>query len=67
MTCLAAGISFLFGIAVYQSFETPVTAASALIPMPKPTEAYLGGHAMIAISYDDLIYEFLVHNSRSKP
>jgi len=56
---------FVFGIAVYQSFETPIAAASGLIPMPKPTETYLGGHALMAVGYDDQTHEFLVRNSWS--
>ena len=63
--CLAAGIPFVFGLAIYESFERPITAASGLIPMPKPTEAYLGGHAMMAVGYDDQTHEFLVRNSWS--
>ncbi len=34
--------------------------------MPKPTEAYLGGHAMMAVGYDDQSHEFLARNSWSK-
>jgi C1A family cysteine protease len=64
-TCLASGVPFVFGIAVYQSFETPIAAASGLIPMPKPSETYLGGHALIAVGYDDQTHEFLVRNSWS--
>ena len=64
-TCLASGVPFVFGIAVYQSFETPIAAASGLIPMPKPTETYLGGHALMAVGYDDQTHEFLVRNSWS--
>ena len=63
--CLAAGIPFVFGLAIYESFERPITAASGLIPMPKPTETYLGGHAMMAVGYDDQTHEFLVRNSWS--
>jgi C1A family cysteine protease len=33
--------------------------------MPKPTETYLGGHALMAVGYDDQTHEFHVRNSWS--
>lgn len=62
-SCLAAGVPFVFGLAVYQSFEAPLAAATGLIPLPKRTDTLIGGHALMAIGYDDQSKEFLVRNS----
>ena len=47
--CLAAGYPFVFGFSVYESFETNAVAASGKVPMPKPKEKQLGGHAVMAV------------------
>jgi C1A family cysteine protease len=39
---------------------------NGLMPMPKPTEKRLGGHAVMAVGYDDAKQVFLVRNSWSK-
>jgi C1A family cysteine protease len=33
------------------------------VPMPKPKEKQLGGHAVLAVGYDDATERFLVRNS----
>ena len=58
-------VPFVFGISDYQGFETPVATASGLIRIPKLTGTYLGGHALLAVGYDDQTHEFLVRNSSS--
>jgi len=62
-TCLAAGFPFVFGFTVYESFESQAVAASGIVPMPKPGESTLGGHAVMACGYDDGKKRFLVRNS----
>lgn len=42
----------VFGIAVYQSFESNV-GADGKVPMPAPGEELLGGHAILAVGYHD--------------
>jgi C1A family cysteine protease len=61
--CLAAGYPFVFGFTVYQSFESPAVAKSGMVPMPKPSEKVLGGHAVCAVGYDDSQQVFIVRNS----
>ncbi len=61
--CLASGYPFVFGFSVYASFESPEVAQSGNVPMPASTEAQLGGHAVLAVGYDDTSQTFLVRNS----
>lgn len=52
---------FLFGIAIYDSFDC--TAPEYLVPMPKPGDKLEGGHAMVVMGYDDTLSAWLVRNS----
>ncbi len=61
--CLAAGFPFVFGISVYESFESASVARTGKVPMPKASEQNLGGHAILAVGYDDVARRFLVRNS----
>ena len=61
--CLADGFPFVFGFAVYESFETQAVAKTGKAVMPKPTERMLGGHAVLAVGYDDKQKRFIVRNS----
>jgi len=62
-TCLAAGFPFVFGFTVYETFESPAVAKTGIVPMPAPAERALGGHAVLAVGYDDPSQTFLVRNS----
>ncbi len=62
-SCLAAGYPFVFGFTVYASFESEEVATSGVAPMPEPSETALGGHAVMAVGYDDASSRFLVRNS----
>jgi C1A family cysteine protease len=62
-SCLAAGFPWVFGFTVYQSFESPAAASSGVVPMPAPNEKVLGGHAVLAVGYDDPSARFIVRNS----
>lgn len=62
-TCLAHGNPFVFGFAVYQGFESPVVEKTGVVNMPLSTEEFLGGHAVLAMGYDDEKQRFLVRNS----
>ena len=62
-TCLAEGFPFVFGFTVYESFETPQVARSGIAGMPQPGERVVGGHAVVAVGYDDLQKRLIVRNS----
>ena len=61
--CLASGYPFVFGFTVYDSFESPAVAKSGHAPMPAPAEAVIGGHAVMAVGFDDRKQWFIVRNS----
>ncbi|WP_052207543.1 C1 family peptidase [Sinomonas humi] len=61
--CLAAGYPFVFGFTVYESFESQEVAQSGVAPMPAPNEQVLGGHAVVAVGYDNASQRFRVRNS----
>jgi C1A family cysteine protease len=61
--CLAAGFPFVFGFTVYQSFESATVAQTGLVPMPGWFERPVGGHAVIAVGYDDSTQRFTLRNS----
>lgn len=61
--CLAGGLPFVFGFAVYEGFETPEVARTGVANLPGPRERALGGHAVVAAGYDDASQRFLVRNS----
>jgi C1A family cysteine protease len=63
-TCLAAGLPFVVGINVYESFLTPAVDATGIVPMPnKRTESLLGGHAVTCVGYNERTQMWLMRNS----
>ncbi len=61
--CLANGHPFVFGFVVFESFESEEVAATGIVNMPLPDEQILGGHAVVAVGYDDLQKRFIMRNS----
>ncbi len=61
--CLAEGYPFVFGFTVYESFESATVARTGTVNMPKPGEKVLGGHAVVAVGYNDKQKRFIVRNS----
>jgi C1A family cysteine protease len=61
--CLADGYPFVFGFTVYESFESERVAQTGVVPMPAAHERMLGGHAVLAVGYDDAEQRFIVRNS----
>jgi len=61
--CIASGYPFVFGFTVYQSFESAAVAQSGILDMPKFNEKRIGGHAVLAVGYDDSKRTFLIRNS----
>jgi C1A family cysteine protease len=60
---LAEGFPFVFGFTVYESFESQQVARTGVMPMPKPAERVVGGHAVVAVGYNDAKKRFIVRNS----
>jgi C1A family cysteine protease len=61
--CLAGGDSFFFGFTVFSSFEGQDVANSGIMQMPYRMEQVLGGHAVLAVGYDDARKIIIVRNS----
>lgn len=61
--CLAGGFPFVFGFMVYESFEGQEIWNTGIQSMPQPGEKAVGGHAVLAVGYDDSKQAFLVRNS----
>jgi C1A family cysteine protease len=62
-TTLAKGRTVAFGFRVYDSFRH--VGADGMMPVPGPTEKLLGGHAVLAVGYDDTKKALIVRNSWS--
>lgn len=61
--CLAEGFPFVFGFTVYESFESQQVAKSGVVQMPPSGERVVGGHAVLAVGYNDSEERFVVRNS----
>jgi C1A family cysteine protease len=64
--CLASGFPFVIGFTVYESFESDKVARTGVMPMPGGREHVLGGHAVMAVGYDDKLDRFRMRNSWGK-
>ena len=63
LACLAGGFPFVFGFTVYESFESPEVSKTGVVQMPGYGERVVGGHAVLAVGYDQKTDRFLVRNS----
>jgi C1A family cysteine protease len=61
--CLASGFPFVLGFTVYESFESQQVSTTGHAPMPAPSEKVIGGHAVVAVGYDDSNQWFILRNS----
>jgi C1A family cysteine protease len=61
--CIADGFPFVFGFAVYESFESQKVSKTGVMDMPGPEERLLGGHAVLGVGYNDETKRFIVRNS----
>jgi len=61
--CLASGYPFVYGFNVYESFLSQQVANTGIVPMPAPGESLMGGHAGLAVGYDDVSQRFTIQNS----
>ncbi|HUO47889.1 MAG TPA: C1 family peptidase [Acidimicrobiales bacterium] len=60
---IASGLAVVFGFTVYESFESQAVAQTGVMPMPKPGERSVGGHAVLAVGYSDPKGQVIVRNS----
>ena len=58
--CLADGYPFVFGFTVYEKWYD---SASRVLPLPSAHEGVVGGHAVLAVGYDDAKQLFTFRNS----
>jgi C1A family cysteine protease len=63
LTCLASGYPFVLGFSVYESFESATVAQTGVANLPGPGEVLVGGHAVVAVGYDQSTQRFIVRNS----
>lgn len=62
--CLAQGDTFVFGFTVYDSLYDANDAPKSILPLPNlGKDKVLGGHAVLAVGYDDAKQVFIVRNS----
>lgn len=67
--CLTEGYPIVFGYMVYESFEDPIVTTTGVMRMPRRDqrsrviERSLGGHAVLAVGYDDDKQHFIIRNS----
>ena len=61
--CLKQGYPFVFGFTVYSSFESPEVAETGIMTMPEEDDQVKGGHAVMAVGYDNNKKVFIIRNS----
>jgi len=65
-SCLASGYPFVFGMTVhdsFQSFDKDAVRNTGHLELPRRGDRVEGGHAVLAVGYDDRDNWFLVRNS----
>jgi C1A family cysteine protease len=62
-TAVAAGTPVIFGIDVYKGFMGATPKTTGVIPLPDGGEERLGGHAIVAVGYDDAKRQITFRNS----
>jgi C1A family cysteine protease len=62
-TVLNMGFPVVFGISVYESFESENVAKTGIVSLPEKDERMLGGHAIVLIGYDEEKRLFTFRNS----
>ena len=56
-SALATARGIVFGISVYESFESDAVAKSGIVPMPAKSEQMLGGHCVRLVGFTDHGYQ----------
>ncbi|MGE5708080.1 MAG: C1 family peptidase [Bacteroidota bacterium] len=60
---IAKGNAVVFGFEVFKSFMGQGVARTGIMPMPKPGEQSVGGHAVMVVGYDDAKKMLIMRNS----
>jgi C1A family cysteine protease len=60
---LAQGIPFAFGFTCFESIDNEEVVDTGRIPFPERGEHTVGGHAVVAVGYDDRAGSFVIRNS----
>jgi C1A family cysteine protease len=61
--CLSDGYPVTFGFTIFESFMTDNVTRTGIATMPLPNEQPIGGHAVLAVGYDDSKQALIVRNS----
>lgn len=61
--CLAQGYPVIFGFMIYESMMTEEVARTGMVPIPDNREQPIGGHAVLAVGYDEEKKCLIVRNS----
>ncbi len=61
--CLAQGHPFVFGMNMYESFESGRVYDTGTAHVPRSHEKHIGGHAVLAVGYSQAHRRFIVRNS----
>lgn len=62
--CLASGYPFVLGFTCYSNL--PFDSHTGEIPMPSSADHVIGGHAVLAVGYEDSSHRFIIRNSWGK-
>ncbi len=63
-SCIAEGFPFVFGFSVYESLWGDDGLPRSVVPLPNlAREKLVGGHAVLAVGYDDSRQVFIIRNS----
>jgi C1A family cysteine protease len=62
-SCLVAGFPFTVGFSVYDSMYDGQGHPKKVVPLPSGDDSLLGGHAVLAVGYDDESQQFTLRNS----
>lgn len=65
-SCLAEGFPFVFGFTVFESFHSELVKRTGKQNMPTKKEKDKGGHAVLAVGYEEKSKRFIVRNSYGK-
>jgi len=61
--CLSDGYPISFGFMIFESMMTDRVSQTGIVPVPSNLEQPMGGHAVLAVGYDDSKNALLVRNS----